>query len=71
MKADKLFGIGESKYLLTGNVSFENNGVILTSSKATLNSQNILKFHNPVKYVIKDKNKGKIMKLSLKMLFMI
>ena len=60
LKADKLFwNIDESKYLLTGNVSFENNSVILTSSKATLNSQNILKFHNPVKYVIKDKNKGK------------
>ena len=60
LKADKLFwNIDESKYLLTGNVSFENNEVILTSSKATLNSQNILKFHNPVKYVIKGKNKEK------------
>ena len=59
LKADKLFwNIGETKYLLTGNVSFENNNVILTSSKATLNSQNTLKFHNPVKYIIKVKNKG-------------
>ena len=59
LKADKLFwNIGETKYLLTGNVSFENNNVILTSSKATLNSQNTLKFHNPVKYIIKGKNKG-------------
>ena len=59
LKADKLFwNIDESKYLLKGNVSFENNDLILTSSKATLNSQNILKFHNPVKYIIKSENKS-------------
>ena len=60
LQADKLlWNINESSFLLTGNVSFENNDVILTTNKATLDSQNILEFHNPVKYIIKSETKGK------------
>ena len=51
--------INNSEYLLTGNVKFENNEVILSSNKAILNnSDDIIEFFNPVKYIIKNsKNK--------------
>jgi len=51
-----IWNIDEANYLLTGNIRFENKNVILTSGKAKLDSDNIIKFFNPVKYIIKDKN---------------
>ena len=48
------------EYLLVGNVKFENDSIILSSNKATLNkNDNIIKFFNPVKYKIKDSNNGR------------
>ena len=42
-----------SKYLLIGNVKFQNNTIILSSDKAILNkNNNIIEFFNPVKYKI-------------------
>ena len=42
-----------SKYLLIGNVKFQNNTIILSSDKAILNkTNNIIEFFNPVKYKI-------------------
>ena len=53
--ADCFFwNIDETKYLLTGDVRFENKNVILTSVKAMLGSDNVIKFFDPVKYIIKD-----------------
>ena len=51
-----IWNIDETNYLLTGNIRFENKNVILTSSKAMLDSDNIIEFFNPVKYIIKDEN---------------
>ena len=51
-----IWNIDENKYLLTGNVRFENKNVILTSVKANMGPDNIIKFFNPVKYIIKDDN---------------
>ena len=51
-----IWNIEESNYLLIGNVKFENNTIILSANKATMNSDNIIEFFNPVKYIIKDKN---------------
>ena len=51
-----IWNIDEAKYLLTGNIRFENKNVILTSGKAKLGSDNIIEFFNPVKYIIKDAN---------------
>ena len=51
-----IWNIDEANYLLTGNIRFENKNVILTSSKAMLDSDNIIEFFNPVKYTIKDEN---------------
>ena len=51
-----IWNIKESNYLLIGNVKFENNTIILSANKATMNSDNIIEFFNPVKYIIKDKN---------------
>ena len=51
-----IWNIDETNYLLTGNIRFENKNVILTSSKAKLDSDNIIEFFNPVKYIIKDEN---------------
>ena len=51
-----IWNIEETNYLLTGNIRFENKNVILTSSKAKLDSDNIIEFFNPVKYIIKDEN---------------
>ena len=50
------WNIEEAKYLLEGNIRFENKNIILNSSKAELSSDNIIEFFNPVKYIIKDDN---------------
>ena len=55
--ADNFFwNIEKANYLLKGNIRFENKNIILNSDKATLDSDNIIEFFNPVKYIIKDKN---------------
>jgi len=46
----------ETKYLLEGNIRFENQNIILNSGKAILGSDNIIEFFKPVKYIIKDEN---------------
>ena len=57
LHGDFLFwNIDESYYLLKGNVKFENKNIILTSAKAKMNSDNIIEFFNPVKYIIKNDN---------------
>jgi len=53
-----IWNIEESKYLLKGNIKFENENIILNSNKATLSSDNIIEFYNPVKYIIKKDNKN-------------
>ncbi len=46
-----------SEFLLVGNVKFENNFITLSSNKAILNkTNNIIKFFNPVQYIVNDKN---------------
>ena len=55
-----IWNIDEAKYLLTGDVRFENKNVILTSVKAMLGSDNVIKFFDPVKYTIKDDNNENI-----------
>ena len=60
LKGDNLiWDINLSKYELTGNVRFVNNNIILNSAKATLGEDNIIKFFNPVKYLIIGKNNEK------------
>ena len=55
--ADKfIWNIEEKNYVLEGNIRFENKNIILNSSKAKLDSDNIIEFFNPVKYIIKDEN---------------
>ena len=55
-----IWNIEETNYLLEGNIRFENQNVILYSSKAKLGSDNIIVFFKPVKYIIKDdKNENK------------
>ncbi len=49
-----IWNIDQTKYLLTGNIRFENKNVVLTSSKAKLGFDNIIEFFNPVEYIIKD-----------------
>ena len=57
--ADEFYwNIEETKYLLEGNIRFENQNIILNSGKAKLNSGNVIEFFNPVKYIIKDENKN-------------
>ena len=57
LKGDNLiWNINESKYEIIGNVKFENENIILNSSKAIMGSNNIIEFFNPVKYLIKDEN---------------
>ena len=57
LKGDNLiWNINESKYEIIGNVKFENENIILNSSKAIMGSDNIIEFFNPVKYLIKDEN---------------
>ena len=51
-----IWNINESKYEIIGNVKFENENIILNSSKAIMDSDNIIEFFNPVKYIIKDEN---------------
>ena len=51
-----IWNIEETNYLLEGNIKFENQNIILKSSKAKLGSDNIIEFFNPVKYLIKDEN---------------
>ena len=51
-----IWNIEETNYLLEGNIKFENQNIILNSSKAKLSSDNIIEFFNPVRYLIKDEN---------------
>ena len=51
-----IWNINKSKYEIIGNVKFENENIILNSSKAIMGSDNIIEFFNPVKYLIKDEN---------------
>ena len=51
-----IWNIEKSNYLLEGNIRFENQNIILNSGKAILDSDNIIEFFNPVKYIIKDEN---------------
>jgi len=51
-----IWNIEETNYLLEGNIKFENQNIILNSSKAKLGSDNIIEFFNPVEYIIKDEN---------------
>ena len=51
-----IWNIEETNYLLEGNIRFENKNVILNSTKAKLDSDNIIEFFNPVKYIIKANN---------------
>ena len=53
-----IWNIEETNFLLEGNIRFENQNIILNSSKAKLGKDNIIEFFNPVKYVIKDVNNG-------------
>ena len=56
--ADKfIWNIEGTNYLLEGNIRFENQNIILNSSKANLGSDNIIEFFNPVRYIIKNENK--------------
>jgi len=55
--ADNFFwNTEETKYFLEGNIRFENQNIILNSSKAIMGSDNIIEFFGPVKYIIKDEN---------------
>ncbi len=51
-----IWNIKNTYYLLEGNIRFENQNIILNSGKAILDSENIIEFFNPVKYIIKDEN---------------
>ncbi len=51
-----IWNIKNTNYLLEGNIRFENQNIILNSGKAILDSENIIEFFNPVKYIIKDEN---------------
>ncbi|MCR8544062.1 MAG: LPS export ABC transporter periplasmic protein LptC [Prochlorococcus marinus XMU1427] len=50
------WNIENTNYILEGNIRFENQNIILNSGKAILDSDNIIEFFNPVKYIIKDEN---------------
>ena len=54
-----IWKIEENEYLLVGNIKFENKDMILNSAKAKLSKDDIIEFFNPVKYIIKGKNKDK------------
>ena len=58
------WNIDETYYLLKGNIRFENKNIILNSEKATLGTDNIIEFYNPVKYIIKDDNNEKIYEIN-------
>jgi len=51
-----IWNIEKTNYLLEGNIRFENQNINLNSGKAILDSNNIIEFFNPVKYIIKDEN---------------
>ncbi len=51
-----IWNIDKSNYLLIGDVNFENNNIVLSSTKANLGTDNIIEFFNPVKYKIKSNN---------------
>ena len=51
-----IWNINDSRYVLIGNVGFENKNIKLSSNKAILGKDNIIEFFNPVKYVFKDDN---------------
>ena len=51
-----IWNINESSYEIIGNVRFENENILLNSSKAIMGSDNIIEFFNPVRYLIKDEN---------------
>ena len=51
-----IWNIEDTNYVLEGNIRFENKNIILNSSKAELDSNNIIEFFNPVKYIIKNEN---------------
>ena len=51
-----IWNVEETNYLLKGNIRFENKNIILNSEKAIMDSDNIIEFFNPVKYIIKDDN---------------
>ena len=53
-----IWNIENTNYILDGNIRFENQNIILNSGKAIFGSDNIIEFFNPVKYIIKDENKG-------------
>ena len=62
-KEDKLYSnsftwnIENSKFLLIGNVKFQNNLISLSSNKAILNkTNNIIEFFNPVQYKFNESN---------------
>ena len=46
----------ETNYLLEGNIRFENQKIILNSSKAIMGSDNVIEFFSPVKYITRDRN---------------
>ena len=59
--ADNFFwNTEETKYFLEGNIRFENQNIILNSSKAIMGSDNKIEFFSPVKYIIKDENNKNI-----------
>ena len=51
-----IWNIEDNKYLLEGNIRFENQNIVLNSGKAIMGQDNIIEFFNPVKYIIKDEN---------------
>ncbi len=51
-----IWNIEDNNYLLEGNIRFENQNIILNSGKAKMDTDNIIEFFNPVKYIIKDEN---------------
>ncbi len=58
------WNIEDSKYLLIGDVEFENDSISLKSNKAILNNNSEIEFFNPVKYIIKNKNKKDIYEIN-------
>jgi len=59
-----IWNIDDTNYQLKVNIRFENQNIILNSSKAKLGSDNIIEFFNPVKYIIKDKNNENIYQIN-------
>ena len=58
------WNIENTNYILEGNIRFENQNIILNSGKAILESDNIIEFFNPVKYIIKDENNENIYEIN-------